>query len=57
MAGTGRRHSIPGMRKLGIGVLGLFSGLLPGFASPVLGIIGVFAALAIDAKVHHGRSE
>jgi Na+-translocating ferredoxin:NAD+ oxidoreductase RnfD subunit len=85
MAWTVREPSFVGMRKLGIAVLGLFSGLLLGllvtdilgqlvvaadgtppstwlgvllgYTTPVLVVVGVFVALAIDSRVHGGRSK
>jgi hypothetical protein len=85
MASTVGEPSVVGMRKLGISVLGLFSGLLLGFlvtesvgqlvvgadgtlpspgvgvllgfATPVLAVVGIFVALAVDSRVHHGRSK
>jgi hypothetical protein len=76
MARGFRDPSVGGMRKLGIGILGFFSGLLLGFlvtemaariapglldspavgillgyTTPALAVVGIFVALAIDSRV------
>ena len=81
MAGGVREPSFGGMRKLGIGILGFFSGLLLGllvtelvariapglldspavgillgYATPILAVVGTFVALAVDTRIRSGRS-